>query len=99
VLSLYLNTQADEHGRDRYDLFLRGALPEHGRTYRSGSPERKSFDEDVERINRYLQTETARLADELVTKAQQTDARIIFIEDRSLLADVGGVGALLRFRV
>ena len=38
-------------------------------------------------------------ADELVTRAQQNAARIRFIEDDSLLADVGGVGALLRFRV
>jgi peptide subunit release factor 1 (eRF1) len=37
--------------------------------------------------------------DELVTKAQQNSARIRFIEDESLLADVGGVGALLRFKI
>jgi peptide subunit release factor 1 (eRF1) len=36
--------------------------------------------------------------DELVAKAQQNSARIRFIEDDSLLADVGGVGALLRFK-
>jgi len=40
-----------------------------------------------------------KLSDELVTRAQQTSARITFIEDASLLADVGGVGALLRFRI
>ena len=40
-----------------------------------------------------------RLAGELITRAQQTAARIRFIEDASLLADVGGVGALLRFRI
>ena len=40
-----------------------------------------------------------KLADELITRAQQTAARIRFIEDASLLADVGGVGALLRFRI
>ncbi len=38
-------------------------------------------------------------ADELVNKAQQNSARIRFIEDDSLLADVGGVGALLRFKI
>ena len=37
--------------------------------------------------------------DELVAKAQHNSARIRFIEDDSLLADVGGVGALLRFRI
>ena len=40
-----------------------------------------------------------KLSDELVTRAQQTGARIRFIEDANLLADVGGVGALLRFRI
>ena len=39
------------------------------------------------------------LADELVAKAQQTGARVTFIKDSSLLADVGGVGAMLRFRL
>ena len=40
-----------------------------------------------------------KLSAELIKLAQQTSARIRFIEDASLLADVGGVGALLRFRV
>lgn len=37
--------------------------------------------------------------DDLVAKAQQNSARIRFIEDDSLLADAGGVGALLRFKI
>jgi peptide subunit release factor 1 (eRF1) len=40
-----------------------------------------------------------KLSDELVTRAQQTGASIRFIEDAALLADIGGVGALLRFRI
>jgi peptide chain release factor subunit 1 len=40
-----------------------------------------------------------KLAGELVAHAQQSGARIRFIEDASLLANVGGVGALLRFRI
>jgi len=40
-----------------------------------------------------------KLSDELITRAQQTAARVRFIEDASLLADIGGVGALLRFRI
>lgn len=43
--------------------------------------------------------EVVRLADELVTKAKQTGARITFIEDPSLLAAHGGVAALLRYRI
>jgi len=40
---------------------------------------------------------TVRLADEFVNRAQQTGARVTFIEDPALLAEVGGVGAKLRF--
>jgi peptide subunit release factor 1 (eRF1) len=39
------------------------------------------------------------MGEELVTKATQTSARVTFIEDYTLLADVGGVGALLRFKL
>ncbi len=38
-----------------------------------------------------------RLADTLIAKARQTAARVTVIQDGSLLAPVGGVGALLRF--
>lgn len=41
---------------------------------------------------------TERVADDLVAKARQTAAGIRFIEDRSLLRAVGGVGAFLRFK-
>jgi peptide chain release factor subunit 1 len=43
--------------------------------------------------------EIVRLADELVTKAMQTSARVTFIEDSQALTEYGGVAALLRFRV
>jgi peptide chain release factor subunit 1 len=46
-----------------------------------------------------LDTEQLKLAGELVTKAQQQGARIRFIEDAALLEEVGGVAALLRFRI
>ena len=46
-----------------------------------------------------IDTERHKLADARVTKAQQTSARIRFIEDPHLLGDVGGVGAILRFRI
>jgi peptide chain release factor subunit 1 len=39
-----------------------------------------------------------RLADELVTKAHQTGARLSFIEDPALLERYGGVAATLRYR-
>ena len=40
-----------------------------------------------------------KLADELVTRAHQTSARVRIIEDPTLLEEFGGVGALLRFRI
>jgi peptide subunit release factor 1 (eRF1) len=43
--------------------------------------------------------EVVRLADELITKAKQTAARITFIEDPELLKNYGGVAALLRFAI
>jgi peptide chain release factor subunit 1 len=39
------------------------------------------------------------MAESLVTKAAQTAARVTFVEDHALLAEVGGVGALLRFKL
>jgi peptide subunit release factor 1 (eRF1) len=42
---------------------------------------------------------TVRLADTLVTRAQQTGARICFIEDPALLEPYGGVAATLRYRI
>ena len=44
-------------------------------------------------------SETVRLADELVTKAAQTGARITFVQDPQLLGDYGGVAAILRFAI
>ena len=40
-----------------------------------------------------------KLSSELFARAQQTNARIRFIENPTLLAEIGGVGALLRFRI
>jgi len=39
------------------------------------------------------------ITDELVVHAHRTAARITFIEDPTLLAEFGGVGALLRFKL
>ena len=39
------------------------------------------------------------LSDEFVTRAHQTGARVRIIEDAALLADHGGIAALLRFRI
>lgn len=54
---------------------------------------------DPDKLARPTGPERATLANELVTMAQQQSARIRFIEDATLLEDVGGVGAILRFRI
>lgn len=59
VISLYLNAQADEHGRHNFDVVVRKELNERARTYEPDTPARNSFDEDMVRINRYLEQEVA----------------------------------------
>jgi peptide subunit release factor 1 (eRF1) len=54
VISLYLNLQADQHGKDNYQRFLRRELPARARAYPSGSDARASIDKDIERIDQYL---------------------------------------------
>jgi peptide chain release factor subunit 1 len=46
-----------------------------------------------------LEPDSVIVADDLVKRAAQTGARVTFIEDPSLLAEVGGCGALLRYRI
>jgi len=57
VLSLYLNAQANEHGRQDFERFLRKEFSERARIFQAHSPERESFERDVERINEYLRDE------------------------------------------
>ena len=52
VLSLYLDTRADQHGRAEYGAFLRKAFSERGKTLTGDA--RRSFDRDTERITAYL---------------------------------------------
>jgi peptide chain release factor subunit 1 len=54
VVSLYLNLQPDQHGRDNFDPFLRKALAERIRTYGAEGPERASLERDAERIRAYV---------------------------------------------
>jgi peptide subunit release factor 1 (eRF1) len=56
-VSLYLNAQANEHGRADYDRWLRKELSERARLFKAHTPERESFDRDAERITEYLSNE------------------------------------------
>jgi peptide subunit release factor 1 (eRF1) len=54
VLSVYLNTQSDQHGRTpEVTPYLHREFKALARTWAPGSPERHSFDRDVERIVSY----------------------------------------------
>ncbi len=57
VISLYLDARADSRGKDHYRPFVRKELAARQRTYPLRSPERKSFDRDIERIQEYLEKE------------------------------------------
>jgi len=54
VVSLYLNTQPDQNGRDHFEPFLRKELTERVRTYPASGPERESLDKDTARIREYV---------------------------------------------
>jgi peptide chain release factor subunit 1 len=57
VVSLYLNTQPGQTGRDQFESFVRKEFAARSRTYEAGSPERESLDKDLERIAQYLDDE------------------------------------------
>lgn len=57
VVSLYLNTQPNERGRDEYRTFVRKEFKTRSESYPAGSPERESLDHDLQRITRFLDSE------------------------------------------
>jgi peptide chain release factor subunit 1 len=57
MISLYLYTGPDEHGRTTFDKFVRKELPARAKAYPLRSRERESFEADCERIHRYLQND------------------------------------------
>lgn len=56
-VSLYLNTQADQHGRDNFAPFVRKEFTRQLKELPLESPERVSFERDRDRIENYLQKE------------------------------------------
>jgi peptide chain release factor subunit 1 len=69
VVSLYLNTQPGQTGRDQFQQFIRKEFTARGRTYPPNSPERESLDRDLERIKRYLDAELQPSANSVVVFA------------------------------
>src|SRR3954468_13051989 len=56
VISLYLNTRPDQHGRDNFQAFVRKELKARAQTYPQRSSEREILERDMERITSYLET-------------------------------------------
>jgi peptide chain release factor subunit 1 len=56
LISLYLNLQSNERGRDAFEPFLRKELSERLRTYPPYSPERDSLEKDAAKIRAYVAT-------------------------------------------
>jgi hypothetical protein len=57
VVSLYLNTRPDQHGRDNFDSFVRKEFAAVAKSYAPESFERAGFERDAERIKAYLREE------------------------------------------
>lgn len=57
VVSLYLNAQPNERGRDQFQTFVRQEFKSRSQTYPQGSPDRTSLDKDLERITYYLEND------------------------------------------
>lgn len=60
VISLYLNTQADERGRDRFFRFVQDELKDRVRGFRGHSGIKPSLERDVARIEEYLRKDLRR---------------------------------------
>ncbi|MQA28731.1 MAG: hypothetical protein GEU82_02675 [Luteitalea sp.] len=54
VISLYLNLQPDQRGRDNFELFLRKDFADILRTYQAGGREHASLQRDAEKIRKYV---------------------------------------------
>ncbi|HSK71248.1 MAG TPA: Vms1/Ankzf1 family peptidyl-tRNA hydrolase [Pyrinomonadaceae bacterium] len=53
-ISVYLNAQPDEHGKDNFDAFLRKQLSEQADNFEEDSVELESFERDAERIREFI---------------------------------------------
>lgn len=52
-ISIYLNAEANEHGKDEFDSFLKKQLSVHQEKFAEESEERESYDADMAKINEY----------------------------------------------
>jgi peptide chain release factor subunit 1 len=64
-ISLYLDGRPDEHGKDRYETFVRKELAAQAERFEPRTAERESFDRDTTRIHAWLAGEARASADGL----------------------------------
>jgi len=57
VLSIYLNAEAGDQGRDGFQIWLENELSKRRNDFVQESPELESFEKDVERITNFIETE------------------------------------------
>ena len=62
VVSLYLNLEPDQHGRDNFEVFCRKAFADQLKVYNERSPQRANLEGDFERIRTYLANDINRSA-------------------------------------
>ena len=56
-ISLYLNAQANDRGRDQFSTFLKRELHGRAMTYELDTPARDSLERDIQRIEAYVESE------------------------------------------
>jgi peptide subunit release factor 1 (eRF1) len=94
-VSLYLNTQPNERGRDHYQAFTRSELSERTELYVDDAAGRQSLRHDLDRIQKWLDTELRPSANgaaifacsgaglfEAVQVAAPIDRHMLFVSDR-----------------
>lgn len=56
-ISIYLDAEANEHGRDEFGIWLKKVLSMRRKGFKEDSPEIESYDKDVERIMNFAENE------------------------------------------
>lgn len=75
-ISLYLNAEADETGRDNFQVWLKKTLADKGREYNDNPSELERFEKVSERINTYAREEVDASADGVAVFAGMGDSSV-----------------------
>lgn len=69
-ISLYLNSQVNQNGREDYPIWLKNEIREHTKDLEEESEELRAFNETFERINNFLETEVENSANGIAIFAE-----------------------------